>query len=314
MIATDEEFFDENGFKFLRYIGRGAYGYIFLVCSEQYQENFVVKRVKETVFNRAEIDCMQEINHPNIVNLYQYYFYKGFVYLVMEYCPTSVDQELTRNKDFVARNFQKLVTEMALSIQACHEHHISHQDIKPSNFLIDKYRRIKLCDFGLSSLHKDDDNVSSNYVGSIIFTAPEVLMKHPYDSYKADIWSFGVTLYLMATGMYPWDTSSNEAATQSILAGVANFDIIQDEKTKNVIRSCLQLDPKLRPNIDQLLNFPFFQRPSSFYQSKNSVSHEKFLRRKGIKSTPISSQIRFQHSLPIFRPVLKKNKRFDTNN
>ena len=304
MIAIDEEFFEENGFVFQKYIGRGAYGYIFLVYSEKYQENFVIKRVKQTSFNQSEIDCMQEINHPNIVNLYQYYFYQGFVYLLMEYCPSSVDQELFKNKDFVARNFQKLVTEMALSIKSCHDHHISHQDIKPSNFLIDKYKRIKLCDFGLSALHKDNNNVSSNYVGSIIFTAPEVLMKHPYDSYKADIWSFGVTLYLMATGTYPWEVSSNEAAIQSILKGVTQFDIIMDEKTRNVIKSCLQVDPNLRPTIDDLLAMPFFQRPTFF----KNVSTGKINKRQSL-----SSQIMFQNSLPIFRPLIKKPKKFALN-
>ena len=302
MNSIDEAFFKEKGFVFLDYIGRGGYGFIFLVSSLQYKENFAVKRVLEKSFNKSEIECMRQVDHPNIVNLYQYYYYYGFVYMVMEYCPDNMQRDLLHKAPYKTDELLKLTSEMAHAIKACHDNNISHNDIKPSNFLFDKYRRVKLCDFGLSKIHKAGDVLSSSYVGSIAFIAPEIFLQVPYDSFKADIWSFGVTLYVMATGKIPWKQDSVETVKNSIQGGPIDFDIIENKQFREVVESCMQRDASKRPTIKEIVENPIFDihakpKPKLVFLKPgkyNATTLSTLSLKKGIIKPILRSQIKMQ--------------------
>lgn len=195
--TKESEFFKELGITFDKVIGEGGYGILYLVYHEQYKSYFAMKKIPEKRFNQAEIDCLKNIDHPNIVSLYKYYFFNGFVYLLMEYCPVDLSMILQKQSELDEEILRKYVHDILLAIKACHDRCIAHSDIKPSNFLIDKYGRIKVCDFCFSDVY---ENCSCQmYCGTLLFIAPEVLKKQEYNPMKADIWALGVTLYYMAT-------------------------------------------------------------------------------------------------------------------
>lgn len=91
MEAVDIPFFQSYGFDFVDIIGKGSYGVIYKVYSLQYKMNFAMKRVPANKFHDSEINCMIEIRSSSIVPLYQYFHYSEYVYLLMEYCPLSLD-------------------------------------------------------------------------------------------------------------------------------------------------------------------------------------------------------------------------------
>jgi serine/threonine protein kinase len=256
----DYAFFEEAGLKFIKVIGKGGYGIIFLVHSDKYGQDFAVKRILASKFNKGEVDCIIKVDSPNVVNLYKYYnsnyYYKESVYLLMEYCPDSLNR-IIKEKQLEGPELKKYALGVIKSVKACHDNNVSHSDIKPSNFLVDKYGRVKICDFGLSA-SREDKGESSLFAGSAPFMAPEVLKMIPYDPMKADIWSVGITLYYLAAGRSPWRDSSKETILEQIHQGQISTRTIKDKEIIHIIAMCLNPLPEHRPTIDQLANLPYF--------------------------------------------------------
>jgi len=71
---------------------------------------------------------------------------------------------------------------------------IVHRDLNPSNIMVDKELNIKLVDFGLSKSLQNSQNLMNSFVGTLIYTCPEIVQNQPYDD-KADIWSLGCIIY-----------------------------------------------------------------------------------------------------------------------
>ena len=160
---------------------------------------FALKRVLREKFMDNEIECMIAIKSSSIVPLFQYYYLDKYVYLLMEYCPSNIEQYVKEQGECISilRQYQ-IAMGMALSVASCHDFGIGHCDIKPSNFLLDKNGRVKICDFGLSKKILPTQD-SSTICGTIIFLAPEILSKKQYDQKKADVWALGVSFYYLIT-------------------------------------------------------------------------------------------------------------------
>ena len=105
-----------------------------------------------------------------------------------------------------ARFFQQLIS----GLEYCHAHGVAHRDLKLENTLIDGSAtpRLKICDFGYSK-HSLIDSEPKSTVGTPAYIAPEVLSRKAYDGKAADVWSCGVTLYVMVIGAYPFEDPSD---------------------------------------------------------------------------------------------------------
>ena len=258
MEEIDEKFFTIYGFEFRSIIAKGGYGMVYLVYSQQYKQEFAMKRILISNFKPTEIKCMMAMESPHICSLYQFYYYDKYVYMLLEYCPMSLYQVIMQNQRIPHNYLPRYIYGILLGIKECHNHNIAHSDIKPGNFLIDKYGRIKVCDFGLSK--EVNPHGSASKCGSLVFMAPEIFRKEPYDPIKADIWSLGVTFYNMATGMYPFFTRKGvEELKYMITTGVYDSSVIEDEELRRLIASCLNVDPEMRPTVDELLKSPYLR-------------------------------------------------------
>ncbi|EAX97067.1 CAMK family protein kinase [Trichomonas vaginalis G3] len=203
MNARDESYLLKKGFEFRDIIGAGGSGVVYRIYDPAYHCEFALKSIFRSKFNQSEIDIMNKLEDSNLVRLYNYEFYEDSVYLLMEYCPTSLHDILRQKKRLSFEQLRKYSIGILKAVKACHSNKIAHKDIKPANFLIDQYDRIRLCDFGLSSVQLDSA-LDKNFVGSVPFMAPEILMRKPHDAFKTDIWAVGVTFFIMATGMLQW--------------------------------------------------------------------------------------------------------------
>ena len=260
MDEIDFEFLSANDLVFISIIAKGGYGIVYKVHSNRYNDDFALKRVPEARFKENEVECMKIIQSPHIVNLYNYYHFKNNVYLLMEYCPMCLAQLLMRyGGQMPYDDLIKYSREILLAIKSCHDIKMAHSDIKPSNFLIDKYGRVKVCDFGLSSVWTDNAT-SSHFKGSFLFMAPELFNHCPFDPFKTDVWALGVTFYFMATHEYPFDSQVSKAdLVQLIRQGFFNSDNIEDTEYRYLIVRMLEHDPNKRPSVDEILNMPMFQ-------------------------------------------------------
>ena len=156
MNEKDQKYMEMKGFICLSEIGSGGFGMVYLIYDRYYKEKFALKSVHSERFNQSEVQCMKNITSPYVLNLYNYEFYCDNVYLLMEFCPSNLKKSIY-NGAINEKNIIPYVHGILKSIKACHDNSISHGDIKPSNFLIDKYGRIKICDFGLSSINTDNN-------------------------------------------------------------------------------------------------------------------------------------------------------------
>ncbi|EAY09881.1 Protein kinase,putative [Trichomonas vaginalis G3] len=123
--------------------------------------------------------------------------------------------------------------------------------------MIDKYGRLKISDFGLSSIYKDHPT-SNLFKGTRLFMAPEIFFFKEYDPMAADVWAICVTLFYIATRTYPFYSNDPRVLFQKIEKGVYNDKLIDDPLLKLVISRCIETDPKYRAKVGELLEMPYF--------------------------------------------------------
>lgn len=258
MNDRDECFLHMKNLQFRDVLGAGSFGVVYKVYDPMYKREFALKSIIESKFNKNEVDCMKEVDDSNIVRLYNYDYFEGSVYLTMEYCPTSLDKFIRKKKILSPEQLIKYSYGILKSIKACHKFNVAHSDIKPANFLIDNYDRIRACDFGFSSKHGACD-LEANCDGSVPFMPPEVILGQPHDPFKADVWAIGVTLFIIATGRFPWDGNDRKSLCDNLLKEDPKTELLQIEEYAKIVSLCLQKDPNNRPTIDELLENPLFR-------------------------------------------------------
>jgi len=163
---------------------------------------------KRMLFN--EINILKEIDHPNIVNMYEFFEDEKRYYLVTEICKGGelFDEILQRGK-FSERDGAVLMKQVLSCINYCHQNNIVHRDLKPENILLEQNKEfdaIKIIDFGTSLVYDPNKNLDEK-LGTPYYIAPEVLNKN-YNS-KCDIWSCGVICYILLSGMPPFNGQSD---------------------------------------------------------------------------------------------------------
>ncbi|EAY09871.1 protein kinase, putative [Trichomonas vaginalis G3] len=171
----------------------------------------------------------------------------------------------------------KYIQGIVLSVKACHDRNIAHCDIKPSNFMLDQYGRVKVGNFGLATLLLVDDE-NKKIKGTRYFMAPEVITQKEYDLMKADIWAIGVTLYYLTTLTYPFYATDQDSLFSLIIKGNYRIDRVPDSMLRQVILKCLETNPNDRPTVDQLIEMPYFKRGSTPSEKVLSQAASKIIK------------------------------------
>lgn len=259
MEKDEMDFLDSCGIRPIEKIAHGAFGEVWKVYSFQYKSNFALKKIPQNKYLEGEIECMKSINACFIVNLYNYYVFNGYIYMLMELCVNDLERFIAQKGTLTTPEIRKVIQGCIGAVKACHDRSIAHCDIKPSNFLFDKYDRIKLGDFGLAHRHHADE-LSDNFRGTKVFMAPEIFRKIEFDPFKADIWALGVTIYFVATGMYPFMGNDSRMLYERISSGIYNPEPLRDHNLIKLVRRCLDINPANRATVDELLGSPYFLR------------------------------------------------------
>lgn len=199
-------------------LGKGAFGKVKKATVKANGEQRAVKMIDkltldepERVRLKYEIDILTNLNHPNIVRLYEVYENKSNIFLVTELCDgCELFEEITSRRIF-AENESAVVTKQILqAIAYCHGRNVAHRDLKPENILIDVNNRgsIKVIDFGTSHHYGKANTVMHQMYGTPYYIAPEVLQGNYTE--KCDMWSIGVMLYIMLCGSPPFNGSDDQ--------------------------------------------------------------------------------------------------------
>ncbi|OHT06994.1 CAMK family protein kinase [Tritrichomonas foetus] len=253
---------EEHFYSLIRPIGKGGTCTVFLVNSIKYHEEFVIKTIpvtnKEST-KRSEINALMNLSHPHIINMYEYFYDEFYLYIVLEYCPGGSLNDIIESGGRMET--PQLITyckDIISGLNHCHQNHIAHLDIKPQNILIDRYGRLKLADFGLSLL-LNGAHSSNQFAGSRIFMAPEIFQKHTFDPFAADIWSLGVTFFMMATGESPWGNGNKLEIEKAISVGLYYYPDFIDGDFLKLLKKMIDINPSNRITIEKVASLKMFQ-------------------------------------------------------
>ncbi|OHT02285.1 CAMK family protein kinase [Tritrichomonas foetus] len=296
----------KHGYQYLRPIGSGGFATVFLVHSDKYSEEFAVKRIEwkesdDKEFN-TEIDTLLGLSHPLIIRMYEHFRDDDALYIVLEYCEGGSIKGLVQNSPLEPDKFWKYAKESLQALLYCHEKSIAHRDIKPDNMFIDKYGRVRLADFGLA--HKFTKiNEITHPCGSLLYVAPEVLKKKCVDPFAADVWSLGITFFYMAAGYPAFPTGNRELLIDRILLGHPSYPDDLSFPIRNLIQKMVNLIPKQRPTVAQILKMPVFNQLLDDVKIKKNITLSS--RNSSVINMP-SSRWMSQYIPEIKQPSLKK--------
>lgn len=208
------------------------------------------KKHKRLVYK--EINVLKLLQHDNIVKYLDHYEDDDNYYIFTEFCggeslQTLIDKNKGLNENQLIILFKQIVTAVAY----IHKKGVGHRDLKPENIIVSQNNKIKIIDFGLST----DDNhyLRTTFCGSLAFAAPECITKDPYFAHKADAWSLGVILFMMATGKTPWKANNILNMVKQITT--CNFQVPRSVPLDIVdtICSLLVRNPDERMSAEQIL-------------------------------------------------------------
>ncbi|MBA0574880.1 hypothetical protein Golob_027925 [Gossypium lobatum] len=252
-------------------LGQGQFGTTYLCTHKPTGQHFACKSIpkRKLICQEDYDDVWREIQimhhlseHPHVVRIRGTYEDQLSVHLVMELCEGGeLFDRIVQKGHYSEREAAKLIKTIVGVVETCHSLGVMHRDLKPENFLFDTVEEdatLKATDFGLSVFYKPGE-CFSDVVGSPYYVAPEVLRKH-YGP-EADVWSAGVILYILLSGVPPFWAETEMGIFRQILQGKIDFDsepwpAISDS-AKDLIRKMLDRHPKRRLTAHQVLCHPW---------------------------------------------------------
>ena len=225
-------------------LGKGAFSNVYRCVDHKYDIVVAVKVVKNNrrykKLSLIEYEIYDFFNksgkkNDNIIQLYKFFNYRDDLFISFEYFGIDLYHYYKKND---TKNDVKLFgKQIANGLAYIHSFDIVHLDLKPENILI-KDKRLKIIDFGSSSLFDNKHKICKNYVQSRYYRAPEMLFTAPYST-KSDIWSFGCILYELYAQrpLVPARRTSDLAIYYFHIIGYPNINsrwVYEDEEYMNV--------------------------------------------------------------------------------
>uniref|UniRef100_A0A1Y1JX30 non-specific serine/threonine protein kinase n=1 Tax=Photinus pyralis TaxID=7054 RepID=A0A1Y1JX30_PHOPY len=217
-----------------------------------------------------EIKLLRTLKHKNVINLVDvlYNEEKQKMYLIMEFCVGSLQGmlEATPLKRFPLFQAHDYFVQLVDGLEYLHSRRIIHKDIKPGNLLLTLKGDLKISDLGVAEaldLFAVDDTCYTGQ-GSPAFQPPEIANGlESFPGFKVDIWSSGVTLYNITTGVYPFEGDNVYRLFENIGKGEFVIPAELEESLKELLQGMLRKDPEKRLTVQQIRQHPWCIRKPS---------------------------------------------------
>ena len=316
----------------IKYINSGCFSQTYISKKKGSEQLYATKKIsleiisQEPIFNKYlqnEIIILKQVNHPNIVKLYDVKIKPDCIYLVMEYCNGGSLLEALNNykringRPFTEKIVKFLMKQILSALEYLHKNGIIHRDLKLDNILL-KYNsqsdadshniflsQIKIIDFNISSrlsnyTKKSGEEDEELFINSNFFSNEfnDII----YDE-KFDIWSLGALCYEMLTGQIPYQI-------QNHIQKITNINIIIPKNislsAQSFLSSMLEKNRKKRLSASQLLNHEFLTNSNNnFNNIKENNIYNKFSRSayinraKGFLDIPKIDKLELTQSKPL---------------
>lgn len=273
-------------------IGFGSSGKVRLAIHEKTGQQAAVKIVSKSLFMahqnttstvaggnedkdflpygiEREIIIMKLLNHPNVLRLYDVWETETDLFMVLEYVEKGeLFKLLVERGPLTEREAVRFFRQIIIGISYCHALGIAHRDLKPENLLLDHKSNIKIADFGMAALETKDKLLETS-CGSPHYASPEIVSGLPYQGFESDVWSCGVILYALLTGVLPFDEENGDIRQILLKVQAGRFYMPENisKEAQDLLARILTVDPKKRIGTRDILKHPLLKKYPSIKDS-----------------------------------------------
>ncbi|GMT23721.1 hypothetical protein PFISCL1PPCAC_15018, partial [Pristionchus fissidentatus] len=238
------------------YIGKGAYSKVQVGFNVKLGSKVAVKVIDTSSgseyvrrFLPREIEVVRSLNHSNVVKVFQVLSVENKVLLVEEYGDNGDLLKRIKDKTRLSEKESKpIFRQLIESLSYLQSQSIVHRDVKCENVFLDANDNVKLGDFGFARFLRQNE-ISSTFCGSRAYVAPEILSGVSYTGFTVDTWSAGIVLYVMTTGVMPYDDRNPKKMLERMLTHRVRFPR-------------MELSTELKSLIFEILHPTLSSRPS----------------------------------------------------
>ena len=274
-----------NFYKYGRFIGQGAFGKVNIGLNVLTGRIVAIKsfnKQKISMNNNEnkkkilyETSLMQKLNHKNVVKILELFETEKYMLIIMEYINCGNLFSFVKKRRKLSEKTSKfLFRQIIQGIKYIHSKNIVHRDIKLENILIDLNNNIKICDFGISKIFDNENNmILFDKCGTPMYMAPEILLSSKENGYFAkpvDIWAAGIALYIMLSGQLPFNIKDEKinSSKKNVNNKILHFNIIHQQpkpiekitdEAKDLLNGLLNKNPMKRFTIEEILNHPWLK-------------------------------------------------------
>ena len=293
-ISSEEE---QENFVVVKNIGNNNICHCYLIRSTETNDQYAYKKINISDSNdesvkriKNDVDILKKLNHPNVILFVNAFFSddQKTLFLFTEYADggnlqIKLDENKKKKENFDEGTLLDWLMQISLALKYIHENNIMHRDIKPSNILL-MDNIAKLGDFGVAKALNSNLKHAKTMVATPQYLAPEIINKQNY-SFKADIWSLGVTFFQLMYLTYPFEGKTDEEMQKNIVAGkrkeISN-SYSYDSKLVELINKMLSMRPEERPSAEEILDNTIISTRMSCYLKENE--YDQLAAKKTIKN------------------------------
>jgi NIMA (never in mitosis gene a)-related kinase len=277
----------KDKYTFVKVLGKGSFGAAWLVQRKSDGQKFVAKEIRfgkmsqqEKDSARQEVATLRSLSHPNIISYVDHFEEKtvSSLYIVMEYAnggdlKAKIDSR--RGKLFSEAEILQLFVQLCLAIDHMHSKRMLHRDLKSQNVFLTQDGMIKLGDFGISTVLRNTHEMKKTMCGTPYYFSPELCRGERYNN-KSDVWALGCILYELASLTHAFEANSMKGLVAKILKGVyPEISSTYSSNLRGLIKSMLNIDPKARPNVREIITLPYIKEfCSKFKMQVNAANRE----------------------------------------
>ncbi len=259
----------DGRYKYIEKIGKGAFGTVLLMQDEVVDERLILKFLNPNVSSDEEmmkrfvheLRYSRKITHRNVIRIYDFLNLQGSYAISMEYFPShTLSAEMPDNKPMPMEKVLRFSRDMATGMTVAHQAGVIHRDLKPANVLVNDEGLLKIVDFGVAAAASSGDTqlTKTGYViGSPKYMAPEQILGKKVDE-TADVYSVGVIMYEMATGVPPYSRGDHMSVMYQHVQGKA--------------KSCQEINPEIPDDLAAVIVKAMSVDKTKRYQSMEELT------------------------------------------